>query len=62
MYEIIQDKKFEEEITGLSNMDMGGGGPEMMGYDAHGHAYRERKELPANYLLRSSELATCDSC
>ena len=55
VYGIIQDKKFEEEITGLSDMGMGGGGPEMMGYDAMGMPVEnERNYLPITYFVRAS--------
>ena len=54
-YGIIQDKKFEEEITGFSDMDMGGGGPEMMGYDAMGMPVENEKNyLPITYFVRAS--------
>ena len=54
-YGIIQDKKFEEEITGFSDMDMGGGGPEMMGYDAMGvPVENEKNYLPITYFIRAS--------
>ena len=54
-YGIIQDKKFEEEITGFSDMDMGGGGPEMMGYDAMGvPVENEKNYLPITYFVRAS--------
>ena len=53
-YGIIQDKKFEEEITGLSDMGMGGGG-EMMEYDAMGMPIdNEKNYLPITYFVRSS--------
>ena len=55
VYGIIQDKKFEEEITGLSDMGMGGGGAEMMGYDAMGMPVEaEKNYLPITYFVRSS--------
>lgn len=55
VYGIIQDKKFEEEITGMSDMGMGGGGPEMMGYDAMGMPVEtEKNYLPISYFVRSS--------
>ena len=54
-YGIIQDKKFEEEITGFSDMDMGGGGPEMMGYDTMGMPVENEKNyLPITYFVRVS--------
>ncbi len=54
-YGIIQDKKFEEEITGFSDMDMGGGGPEMMGYDTMGMPVENEKNyLPITYFVRAS--------
>ena len=54
-YGIIQDKIFEEEITGLSDMGMGGGGAEMMGYDAMGMPVEaEKNYLPITYFVRSS--------
>ncbi len=54
-YGIIQDKKFEEEIAGLSDMGMGGGGAEMMGYDAMGMPVEaEKNYLPITYFIRSS--------
>ena len=54
-YGIIQDKKFEEEITGFGDMDMGGGGPEMMGYDSMGMAIEtEKNYLPITYFVRAS--------
>lgn len=53
-YGIIQDKKFEEEITGFSDMDMGGGS-EMMGYDAMGMPVEtEKNYLPITYFVRAS--------
>ena len=55
VYGIIQDKKFEEEITGLSDMGMGGGGPGMMDYDAMGMPVEnERNYLPITYFVRAS--------
>jgi len=49
-YGIIQDKKFEEEITGLSDMGMGGGE-----YDAMGTPIEtEKNYLPIFYFVRSS--------
>jgi len=55
VYGIIQDKKFEEEITGLSDMSMDGGGPEMMGFDAMGMPVEtEKNYLPIFYFVRSS--------
>ena len=54
-YGIIQDKKFEEEITGMSDMGMGGGDSEMMGYDAMGMPVEtEKNYLPITYFVRSS--------
>ena len=53
-YGIIQDKKFEGEITGLSDIGMGGGG-EMMDYDAMGMPVdKEKNYLPITYFVRSS--------
>ncbi len=51
-YGIIQDKKFEEEVTGLSDMGMGG---EMMGYDGMGMPVEtEKNYLPITYFVRAS--------
>jgi len=53
-YGIIQDKKFEEEITGLSDMSMGGG-MDAMSYDAMGMPIEaEKNYLPITYFVRSS--------
>ena len=53
-YGIIQDKKFEEEITGLSDMGMGGG-MDTMSYDAMGMPIEaEKNYLPITYFVRSS--------
>jgi hypothetical protein len=51
-YETIQDKKFEEEITG---MDMQGGEVEMMGFDPMGMPVEiEKNYLPITASLRAS--------
>ncbi len=51
-YGIIQDKKFEEEVTGLSDMGMGG---EMMGYEGMGMpGETEKNYLPITYFVRAS--------
>ena len=53
-YEIIQDKKFEAEITGLGDMGMGGG-MDTMSYDAMGNPIEaEKNYLPITYFVRSS--------
>ena len=53
-YGIIQDKKFEEEITGLSDMGMGGG-MGMMDFDSMGMPIEaEKNYLPITYFVRSS--------
>ena len=54
VYEIIQDKKFEAEITGLGDMGMGGG-MDTMSYDAMGNPIEaEKNYLPITYFVRSS--------
>ncbi len=53
-YGIIQDKKFEEEITGLGDMGMGGE-MDTMGFDAMGMPIEaEKNYLPITYFVRSS--------
>ena len=53
-YKIIQDKKFEAEITGLGDMGMGGG-MDTMSYDAMGNPIEaEKNYLPITYFVRSS--------
>ena len=53
-YGIIQDKKFEAEITGLGDMGMGGG-MDTMSYDAMGNPIEaEKNYLPITYFVRSS--------
>ncbi len=53
-YGIIQDKKFEEEITGLGDMGMGGE-MDTMGFDTMGMPIEaEKNYLPITYFVRSS--------